>query len=211
MAAGSGFAKLFEDLGACAIVPGGQTMNPSIEELVHAAASCQSEKVILLPNNPNVILTAQQAQSLAKANIQVIPTRTICEGVAAMVAFNADADLDVNVGGMKEAADAIHTIEVTRAVRSTRVNGLEVAEGQAIGLVDGNLVNAGDSVADVALMGLDRVGAGDHEVVTLYRGDGVSEVEGRDLAERITERWPDLQVDTVDGGQPHYPYLISVE
>lgn len=211
VAVGSGFAKLFEDLGACAVVPGGQTMNPSIEELVHAASTCQREKVILLPNNPNVILTAQQAQSLAALDIQVIPTRTICEGVAAMVAFNAEAGLDANVDGMKEAAESVHTIEITRAVRSTRVNGLQVAEGQAIGLVDGNLLDAGDSVEDVVMKGLDRVGAGDHEVVTLYFGDGVSEDEGRALATRVANRWPDLQVDTVDGGQPHYPYLISVE
>ncbi len=211
VAAGVGLAKLFTDLGAASVVRGGQTMNPSIEELVHAASSCGTDRVILLPNNPNVILTAQQARSLAQVDLRIVPSRTVCEGVAAMVAFNADADLDDNVAGMTEAAEEIQTIELTRAVRSTRVNGLDVREGQAIGLLNGDLVEAGDTVEEVAMKTLDRASANEREVVTLYRGEDISEDDARRLAEAVNERWPNIQVDVVDGGQPFYPYLISVE
>ena len=209
--AGAGLERVFKDLGACAIVHGGQTMNPSIEELVHAANSCGREKVILLPNNPNVILTAQQSQALVQVELRVVPTRTICEGVAAMVSFNPDVDLDEAIAAMKEATSVVQTIELTRAVRSTKVNGLEIGEGQAIGMLNGVLVEAGESVDEVALRVLEMAKAADHEVVTIYRGEEVAEAEGNGLAAAVTDRWPDLQVDVVDGGQPHYPYIISVE
>lgn len=211
VSAGAGMAKLFMDLGACAIVQGGQTMNPSIEEIVHAANSCGREHVILLPNNSNVILTAQQAQAVVSASVKVVSTRTLCEGVAAMVAFNAAGDLEENADAMKEAAEAIQTIEVTRAVRSTRVNGLAVREGQAIGLLDGALVEAGESVAAVAVGTLRKARVDQHEVVTVYVGEGVARHESSDLAASIAREWRNVQVDVIDGGQPHYPYLISVE
>ena len=211
VAAGDGLAKLFQDLGTCVVVHGGQTMNPSIEELVHAVVSCGREKVILLPNNPNIVLTAKQSQALVQLELRVVPTRTICEGIAAMVAFNPEADLEGNVEAMEGAATAVQTIELTRAIRSTRVNGLQIREGQAIGLLDGALVEASDSMPEAALKVLERAHVPEHEVVTVYRGEGVSEEESRSLVGDINERWPDVQVEMVDGGQPHYPYIISVE
>ena len=209
--AGAGLTKVFRDLGTCVVVHGGQTMNPSIEELVHAVVSCGREKVILLPNNPNIVLTAKQSQALVQMELEVVPTRTICEGVAAMVAFNPEADLDTNVEAMKHAASAVHTIELTRAVRSTKVNGLQIWEGQAIGLLDGALVEASDSMPEAALKVLERARVPEHEVVTVYRGEGVSEEESQSLAEGISGMWPEVQVEMVDGGQPYYPYIISVE
>lgn len=211
VAAGEGLAKLFRDLGTSVVVHGGQTMNPSIEELVHAVVSCGREQVILLPNNPNIVLTAQQSQALVQVELKVVPTRTICEGVAAMVAFNPEEDLEANVRAMKGAAAAIQTIEITHAVRSTKVNGLNVREGQAIGMLNGALVEASDSVLEVAINVLDRARAGEHEVVTVYRGEGLTVDESRLLADGIAGRWPALQVEVVDGGQPYYPYIISVE
>lgn len=211
VAAGEGLAKVFRDLGTCVVVYGGQTMNPSIEELVHAVVSCGREKVILLPNNPNIVLTAKQSQALVQLELKVVPTRTICQGIAAMVAFNPEANLEDNVEAMEDAASAVQTIELTRAIRSTTVNGLQIQEGQAIGLLDGVLVEASDSMPDAALNVLDRARASEHEVVTVYRGEDASEEESRSLAEEINARWPDVQVEMVDGGQPHYPYIISVE
>lgn len=211
VASGAGLARIFQDLGASMVVAGGQTMNPSIEELVHGAVSTGLSKVVLLPNNPNVIMTAQQAQALARAELRVVPTRTICEGVAAMVAFNPELDLDANVANMREAAASVQSIELTRAVRSTRVNGLQIEEGQVIGMLDGVLVEAGDSLEEVALRVLERAEAASREVVTIYYGEGVSAEEAGSLASSIQSLWPALQVEVVDGGQPHYPYLISVE
>lgn len=211
VAAGEGMARLFKDLGACAIVEGGQTMNPSIEEIVHAAKACGRDQIVLLPNNSNVILTAQQAQAVIPSNVKVVLTRTVCEGVAAMVAFDPEGGLEENAEEMKRAAEAIQTIEITRAVRSTRVNGLDVQQGQAIGLLDGALVEAGDSVASVVVRTLKRASVDLHEVVTVYVGEGVAEAEAGDLASSIRNEWPEVQVEMVDGGQPHYPYLISVE
>lgn len=211
VAAGEGLSKVFRDLGACTVVHGGQTMNPSIEELVHAVVSCGRGKVILLPNNPNIVLTAKQSQALVQLDLKVVPTRSICEGVAAMVSFNPEAGLDANVDAMQAAALAVQTIEITRAVRSTKVNGLRIEEGQAIGLLDGTLVEASASMGDAAMMVLERARVSDHEMVTVYRGEGVSEEESRSLADSISERWPGVQLQVVDGGQPHYPYIISVE
>lgn len=211
VASGPGLAEIFRDLGAVAVVPGGQTMNPSIEELVHAAASTGYARVILLPNNPNVVMTAQQAQSLARVELKVVPTRTVCEGIAAMIAFTRDGALETNVESMTEAASLVQTIELTRAVRSTRSNGLQIEEGQAIGLLNGTLVEAGGTMEEVALRVLDRAKVSEHEMVTVYRGDESTEEKGEALAAAIRRVAPDAQVEVVEGGQPHYPFIISVE
>ncbi len=211
VAAGAGLAGVFRDLGAAAVVPGGQSMNPSIEELVHGVTAAERSNVILLPNNPNVVMTAQQAQALSHVDLKVVPTRTICEGIAAMVAFNRELDLETNFAAMSDAIKAVQSVELTHAVRSTRVNGLKIEEGQAIGLLNGALVEAGESLGEVALRVLARAGVSEREVVAVYCGEGVSQEEGRKLAEAIREQWENVEVEVVDGGQPHYPYIISVE
>ncbi len=211
VAAGEGLARVFTDLGAAMVVPGGQSMNPSIEELVHGVAATGYSRVILLPNNPNVVMTAQQAQALSRVEMRVVPTRTVCEGVAAMIAFNPESDLEGNLTAMSEALCLVQSVELTRAVRSTRVNGLNIEEGQAIGLLNGTLVEAGDSLAGVALRTMERAGVAEREVVTIYCGEGVSLEEGQQVARSVQQRWPEVQVEVVDGGQPHYPYIISVE
>jgi len=186
-------------------------MNPSIEELVHGTTHSGFTKVILLPNNPNVLMTAQQARALARVELRVVPTRTICEGIAAMVAFNPAMDLETNVAAMTEAASMVQTVEITRAVRSTRINGLQVEEGQVIGLLNGSLVEAGDALDQVALSVLERVDLSKREVVTVYCGEEVSIREGDLLVESIRTRWPHIEAQAVDGGQPHYPFILSVE
>ena len=211
VAAGSGLGQVFRDLGALGVVPGGQTMNPSIEELVHGISHSGSSRVILLPNNPNVLMTAQQAQDLAGVSVRVVPTRTVCEGVAAMVAFNPDVDLEANVAAMTDAAATVQTVELTRAVRSTRVNGLKIKEGQIIGLLNGVLVQAGKGLQAVATNVLEQAAVAEHEVVTIYYGAETRPEEAKGLAEAIAKKWPDVQVEVIHGGQPHYPFIISVE
>jgi uncharacterized protein len=211
VAAGVGLARVFKDLGASSVVHGGQTMNPSIEELVHGAAHSGFGRVILLPNNPNVVMTAQQAQSLAKMDLRVVPTRTICEGIAAMVAFNPEMELDANVAAMVDAASHVQSIEITRAVRSSKVNGLQVEVGQAIAMLNGVLVETGAFIGAVAVRALEQARAAEHEVVTVYCGEGVTLEEGQELGDSISGALPNLEVEVVEGGQPHYPFIISVE
>jgi len=211
VAVGGGLTRVFRDLGAAAAVAGGQSMNPSIEELVHGADHAGYARVILLPNNPNVVMTAQQAIALAEIDLKVVPTRTLCEGIAAMVAFNPSVEVESNLAAMAEAAAAVRTVEVTRAVRTTRFNGMQVEEGQAIGLLDGTLVESGNSLEEVALGVLERAGVAEREVVTIYYGEGVMAQEGERLAASLGDRWSHIECQVVEGGQPHYPYLISVE
>lgn len=208
---GPGLSKLFQSLGANVIVPGGQTMNPSIEQLLQAIDDAPSQQVIVLPNNSNVILAAQQAQALSAKRVRVVPTKTVPQGVSAMLAYNFNADLDDNVRMMERNATQVCTAEVTTAVRDVRFNGLEVKKGQVISLVDGELVVAGHDVAKVVMETIRRMDIDDAEVLTLYYGNTVSDEDAQALAERIEARYPDLEIEVIEGGQPHYHYIMSVE
>ncbi|MFN8539982.1 MAG: hypothetical protein U0232_21195, partial [Thermomicrobiales bacterium] len=193
------------------IVSGGQTMNPSTEELLRAVEALPGNEVILLPNNGNVILTAQQVIDLTSKRVAVVPTRSVPQGIAALSALNFDADLDENVAEMTEASRGIRSAEVTRAVRSATIDGVTVADGQVIGLVDGKLVCAGESVEAILRDLLARTAAASAELITLYRGEGVDEVSGQSMVESLQADYPDAAFELVDGGQPHYEYLMSVE
>ena len=211
VARGEGIIQVFESLGASAIVPGGQTMNPSTEELLQAIESLPGNEVIVLPNNPNVIPTAQQAQSLSAKAVRVIPTCTIPEGVAALLAFNYQADLEANVQIMLEGAKQVQTGEVTTAVRDVQINGIRVRAGQTIGLWNGELVTANESTDEVVRDLLSRMGASQAEIITVYYGADVSEEEAQRAAERIHQWFSKPEVELVSGGQPHYPYILSAE
>lgn len=208
---GEGLAKVFKSLGTSAVVSGGQTMNPSTEELLSAVESLPQKKVIILPNNKNVVLTAQQAQSLSDREIRVVPSTNIPQGISALLSFNYQADLDTNAEQMTEALHSVQAAEVTRAVRSVKINGLQVAEGQYIGLLNGDLVSAGETLTDVVLDLLETMRAEELEIITLYYGEGVGAEDARALAELIAQRYPDQEFEVVEGGQPHYPYIISGE
>lgn len=211
VAAGSGMADVFRSLGATIVVPGGQTMNPSTGELLQAVESAPADAVILLPNNSNIVLTAEQVQRLSKKNLVVVPTQTLPQGVAALMAFNYEAGLEENARAMKKAADEIHTIEITRAVRAARLDGFEVAEGDAIAIVDGKLMGTDRDLSSVSFAALAKAGVEQAELVTLYYGEGASREEAEALASEIEQRWPGRIIEIVDGGQPHYPYIISLE
>jgi DAK2 domain fusion protein YloV len=208
---GPGLSKLFQSLGGNVIVPGGQTMNPSIEQLLNAIDEARSDQVIVLPNNSNIILAAEQAQALAEKSVRVIHTKTVPQGVSALLAYHYGADLDSNARAMERNAQEVCTGEVTTAVRNVSVNGLEVCEGQIIGLVDGQLVLAGEDLDAVVLDVLQQMGAEDAEVLTLYCGESVSEESSQDLVSRIELRFPQAEVEVVEGGQPYYHYILSAE
>ena len=208
---GEGLTQVFQSLGAAKIIPGGQTMNPSVQQLLEAVEAVPAEKVVLLPNNHNVVLTAGQAQALTTKKVEVVPTETIPQGVAALLAFNQEQDLERNVTAMKESIATVRTGEVTIAIRSMRYGDLTVKEGQAIGLLDREMVAAGGSPDELLQEMLSNMDLAEGGIITVYYGADVDEARADDLAESIRQKYPEQEVEVVAGGQPHYHYIFSVE
>ncbi len=214
VAYGEGIGQVFRDLGA-RVLSGGQTMNPSVGEFLEAMRASNARQIILLPNNPNVILTAQQAAQLAERELgcraALIPTRSLPQGIAAMVAWQADGDFEAVCAAMAAAATHVRTGEVTSATREAHLNGLDVQNGQIIGLLDDQLVSAGWSAEGVLCDLLARAGAEQYEVITLYYGGSVTAAEAESAAESVRLRYPEQEVILLHGGQPYYHYILSVE
>jgi DAK2 domain fusion protein YloV len=211
VASGDGLTEVFGSLGAAAVVPGGQTMNPSTKDLLQAVEATFSDKVIILPNNKNIVLTAGQVQSLTKKTVTVVPAKTIPQGVVALLAFDYEADFKTNTQLMEKALSSVRSIEITRSVRATRISGLRIKRRQPIGLLDGELVAAGDTNIDVANQVLAKLNLDKAEVVTVYYGADAEPEEAEQVGASIREQHPQLQIEVIRGGQPHYSYIISVE
>ncbi len=211
VAPGAGLARVFESLGASAIVPGGQTMNPSTQQLLEAIESLKADKVIVLPNNPNIIPVAQQARELSRKEVAVVPTKTIPQGISALLALNYQEDLEANVEIMTRAAQSVRTAEITRATRAVQIEGVSVEEGEVIGLLDGRLTASGRTLEEVVWEMLRQMRADECEVITLYYGEAVEGAEAEKLADEIRAAYPDQEVELIEGGQPHYHYIISAE
>ena len=209
--AGPGFERVFRSIGVTAIVPGGQTMNPSTEELLAAVDAVDARQVILLPNNSNVILSARQVIGLSSKEVFVVPTESMPQGITALLGFNFEADFKSNCEAMTEAATRIQTAEITTAIRTVQVGGIRVREGDFIGLVNGNLVIAGQDIDYVIRESLQRMNIEYYEIVTLYFGEGVKKQQAEDTARNMKEKYSHLEIEVVDGGQPHYAYIISAE
>lgn len=210
VAAGEGLKKVFRSLGAC-VVEGGQTMNPSVQEILASVNSSGYQQLIVLPNNGNVVMAARHAQQLTPHQVEVIPTETIPQGIGALLAFNFQTDLKTNAEAMAQAARAVHTVEVTRAVRNAEVDGVKVRTGEFMGIHDGRVVTAESSADGAALRTLEPVPLGSLEIVTIYYGEGATDEQAQRLAGAIRAAQPGLAVEVVSGGQPHYPYVISLE
>jgi dihydroxyacetone kinase-like predicted kinase len=211
VAPGAGFRALFASMGAAAIVEGGQTMNPSVQEIMAAVGAVGYRELILLPNNGNVLLAAQQAAKASPRTLRVVPTRTVPQGIAALLAFNYEADLETNVALMTDAASAVVSIEVTRAVRPADVDGLHIEVGQFVGLLDDALVAVANDETAVTLAALAKAEPERREIVTIYWGEDASRAGASALREAINAAYPNLEVEVAAGGQPHYPYIISLE
>jgi len=209
--AGDGLADVFTSLGVTAIVPGGQTMNPSTKDLLQAIEEASSDKVIILPNNKNIVAAANQVQSLTEKRIEVVPSMTIPQGVAALLAFDYEANLDSNVQIMTRAMSAVKTVEICRAVRSAKLGDLKIRRKQPIGFLDGDLVAVGESSLEVLNKMLSKLGLSKIEVITIYYGADTKAEEAEQVASDIRSQYPQLQLEVVKGGQPHYNYIISIE
>jgi uncharacterized protein len=213
VAPGEGLDRLFREAGCAAVISGGQTMNPSVQQIMAAVQQTGAAEVIVLPNNKNIVVAAEQAASNAGPgrSLWVVPSRTVPQGVAAMLAFNAAEPLEPNLQRMRAALSEVATVEVTRAVRDVMVGDLSVVAGQYIGVVDGEL-RVTEATAEAALCAaLDAVGLSPDSVVTLFWGAEATQELAENVAHGLGEERPGIQVDVVYGGQPHYPYLASVE
>ncbi len=209
--AGDGNKRLFRELGCAAIVDGGQSMNPSAAQLLEAVEALDAEEVVILPNNGNVVLTAEQAAGMSNRHIAVVPSTSIPAGLAAMVAFDPEEDAVGNARLMEDALRGLHSAEITYAVRDSEVDGVAVAKGQAIGLVDGRLVAAGDDLEGVYAKVVEALAAGDAEIVTVLTALNGSDTSADRLAEIAATVAPGLEFHVHEGGQPLYPILASAE
>jgi DAK2 domain fusion protein YloV len=208
---GSGIARVFASLGAAAIVEGGQSMNPSTQEIINAFQDLATDHIVILPNNKNIIPTAKTAAELTVKKVAVIPSRTIPQGLAAMLRLVPTGDFDEVVQEMNAALTEVETGEITTATRSVEIDGVSVQEGQIIALHNGKLVLAASTLNDACLGLLEKAHAGDYELVTLFYGTGVSKHEANRTADLIREHYPEQVVEVQDGGQPHYQFILSIE
>jgi DAK2 domain fusion protein YloV len=211
VASGAGIADAFRSVGVAGVIDGGQTMNPSVEQLVRAVNSAASNDVILLPNNSNLLMAAQHVPELTGKTIRVVPTRTIAQGLAAAAAFRAGRPLDEVISAMERAMRRIHSVEVSRADKDASVNGLRVSRGQFIGIVDDHLDVASDDLLETATRSLNRAVSPDSELITIFTGDAVDTETPNRLVQWVTERHQDVEVELVEGGQPWYQFVIAVE
>lgn len=208
---GPGISRIFASLGVAAIVEGGQTMNPSTQELLAAFENLPTDKVIILPNNKNIILAAQAARDVTVKDVHVIPSRNIPQGLAAMLMHNPEGDLETIAKKMVKSLDSVHTGEVTTATRTVEIDDVKVETGQVIALLDGKLVLAASSVEEACMSLLEKADVEKYELLTFYVGADYSRAEANRVGDLIQEKYPDQEVEMQDGGQPHYQLIISIE
>jgi uncharacterized protein len=211
VASGDGFRRILESLGVDSVVGGGQTVNPSTEDILSAVESVPSNDVLLLPNNGNVVMTAQQVAELSRKRVRVVPSRSLPQGIAALFAFDFSADLEANASAMSHALSQVQTIEVTRAVRASEVDGLKIVENDFIGLLNDRIVVAGDSAEKVVQAVLARIDRAMVGTVTIYAGADVLEAEREVLVNSVAQQFPQASVELQSGEQALYPYIVAVE
>jgi len=211
VAAGEGLIKVFRSLGATGVVEGGQTMNPSTAQILDAVEETASDQVIILPNNKNILMSAQQVVEVSEKRVMVVPTRSIPQGVSALLALDQGISLESNAEAMKESALDVITGEITRATREVQLNGIDVHEGDAIGLLEDELVVDAKSFDEAVHWLLAEADLDGCELVTLYYGEQVVASQAQNLAGHLAKAYADLEFEVVEGGQPHYPYIISIE
>ncbi len=210
VAAGEGVEQLFEDLGAY-VISGGQTMNPSTEDILSAIEKIDAENIYVLPNNKNIIMAAEQAASISDKNIHVIPTKSIPQGISAMVSFNPEGESDENNDAMTEAAKNVTTGLITHAVRDTVLGDTEIHDGDILGMIEKDIVSVGSDATETAKDILSKMVDDDTELITVIYGDNLPEEEASALSEYIEMKYPDCDVSLYEGKQPVYSYILSAE
>ena len=208
---GLGLSRIFASLGAAAIVDGGQTMNPSTQEILNALENLQTDKVIILPNNENILMAARQAQEVTVKKVEVVPSRSVPQGLAAMLVHDPDGDLAAVSAKMNTALTSVRTGEITVATRSSFIDGVKAESGQAIALLDDRLVAAADTIEQAVLDLLRIAGAEQHELITMIHGEDLSSAHANQIADAVRQAYPLLEIELQEGGQPNYPFILSIE
>lgn len=208
---GEGIANLFKDLNADYIIEGGQTMNPSIEDITNAVEQANAKEVFVLPNNSNIVLSANQAAQISDRKIHVIPTKTIPQGLAAMIAYNPEVDVEANIEAMTKAIEEVRSGQVTYAVRDSCIDDVEIKEGDIMGITDKKIAVVGMDIAQVTQELLDTMLEQGGEIVTVIYGSDAKEEDNDSIRSYLEERYPDIDVEIISGGQPLYYYLLAVE
>lgn len=211
VAMGSGLKTLLESLGASIVIEGGQTMNPSTQDITDAIAKANADKVIILPNNKNIKMAADQAAELAEGNVAVIPTKTIPQGISALLAFHPEADLETNSKVMEEASKQVKTGQITYAVRDTQIEGITIEKGNFMGIEDGTIKATHSDKTETVKLLLKEMIKEDDEILTILYGDDVDSDEVNQLVEYIEDTYEDVEVEVHNGNQPIYSYIFSVE
>ena len=211
VAMGEGITNIFKDLGVDYVIEGGQTMNPSTQDIMECIAKLNAEHVFVLPNNKNIIMSANQAAEISDKDVRVIPTTSIPQGITCVTMFNSEVEVDENEEALKEAISLVKTGSVTYAVRDTEMDGIEIKEGNMLGLIEGKIKKVGSSYSDVAEEVLAEMIDDESELITILYGADVSEEEANEFASKIEEKYEDLDVQCYRGAQPLYYFLMSVE
>lgn len=208
---GEGLSRIFASLGVAAIVQGGQTMNPSVKELVAAFENLPTDKIVILPNNKNIILAAQNAAKVSVKKIAIIPTRNAPQGFSAMLRLMPDGSLEENEASMLEAISEVHTGEITISTRSVEIEGVQVEKGQVIALYDGKLVSSAPTIEGALEELFQKADLEDIERITFFYGEGMNQQQVNQLGDHIREEYPDKEIEIHEGGQPHYQLIIAFE
>lgn len=211
IAAGEGVQELFKSLGAAYVISGGQTMNPSTEDILKAIKEVNADQVIILPNNKNIFMAADQAAEVADVPVAVVPSKTVSQGMTAMLAFNGEQSLEENKKAMTEMLDSVVSGQITNAIRDTAIDGVEIHEGDYLGMVDGKIILSEADKYQATLDTLNKMISEDIEIITIIVGEEGTQAEAEKLSEAIEGSYPDLEVEIHEGKQPVYPYLLSAE
>ncbi len=211
VAAGKGLINVFHSLGAACVVNGGQTNNPSTEEIFQAIEKLPTDKVVILPNNKNIFLAAEAACDLSTKDVAVVHSRTVPQGIAALMALRPEREVEVNAEMMEQALKLVRTGEITRATRTVEIDGVDVKEGEIIALADGRLCSSGADESVVLDELLEQLEVADAGIISLYFGADIPVGEAAETADHIRALFPDVEVELVEGGQAHYHYILGVE
>jgi len=208
---GKGISRILASLGVAAIIEGGQTMNPSTEQILKAFEDLPTNNVIILPNNKNIVLAANTAKSLSVKNVHVVPSTSIPQGLSAMLRLDPEGDADEIAKEMVNALTEVDTCEITTATRSVEINGVEVKNGKFIGLLNGKLLVSGNSVDEACSLLLEKADMTARERITLFYGENIERDEVDVVSQHLSELYPDHEIEIHEGGQPHYHLIISLE
>ncbi|HLR34226.1 MAG TPA: DAK2 domain-containing protein [Tissierellales bacterium] len=211
VAIGDGIANVFKDLGVDYVIPGGQTMNPSTEDILKAVDKVQANNIIILPNNGNIVLAAEQAKELSEKNLHILKTKTIPEGVVALLSFNSDLSAEDNMDSMRESVENVKTGEVTYAVRDTEIGDVKVKKDDILGISQGEIKAINDGIQKVSLELLKKLVDEDDSLITIFYGEDIKEEEAEELSSLLEDEFDDCDVELLYGGQPLYYFIFSVE